>query len=143
LERANDRCLLKVGSIPVETWSVTGLKAIEALSRPFSCEVELELQHDEPLELRKLPGQTAELTVFAPSGVTRVWNGVVFEAHARGRTGWRRHLGLRLGPTLELLQHTRHSRIFQDVTAVDAVETVLKLGGIKCEKRLEGDYCAR
>jgi type VI secretion system secreted protein VgrG len=78
------------------------------------------------LDVGELLGTEATLELQLADGRLRPFHGVVMEVGALGSDGGFARYRLRLQPWLALLAHRRDSFLFQDVTALEAIEAVLR-----------------
>jgi type VI secretion system secreted protein VgrG len=115
----------------------------EALGRPFEWDLEL-LSERFDIEADRLLGQKVSLALTLPGGGKRYFHGYVTEF---GQEGWvqryhRYHAVVR--PWFWLLTRTADCRIFQDLTAPQIFEQVVKQCGFTDYRlKLSGTYAAR
>ncbi len=112
---------------PSAAWQVTRFHLREALSEPF--ELDLDLVEDGVSELRAVVGTAAAFAIARPP-LVRVVRGVVRAAEVIGTFRSRRHVRLRVVPSLWLLSQRRDVRMFQDLSALDVVREVLRDAGV-------------
>ncbi|MFZ5521929.1 MAG: type VI secretion system Vgr family protein [Pseudomonadota bacterium] len=97
----------------------------EAVNDLFDLDLQL-LSPRPDLDVSRLLGSEATLELQLADGRLRPVHGVVMEAGALGSDGGFARYRLRLQPWLALLGHRRDSFLFQNVTALEAVESVLR-----------------
>ena len=109
--------------LPSTLFRVSSLRVVEALNEPFRAEVTLAVV-DPDADLAELLGRDATLTLERGSDVRRVVGLVrhVEEAEAAGNT----EVTVVVVPALYMLSMRRNTRMFQEKTAVEILETVLK-----------------
>ena len=133
-----------------DVFGVSALSGAEAISRPFEFRVDVFAAADATVEFDRLLGQGVTVSVALPEGEKRHFNGIVRSVAKGGterttgvaRTAYR----LTLVPKLWLLTRVARSRIFQQKTVKQILETVLT--GITTQFTLQGtyeprDYCAQ
>lgn len=99
------------------------LVAEERLSRPFAYTLDCISQNGD-IELKTLMAQSAVLSVRQANGDYRKLSGLVESAALLGEDGGVFYYQLTLVPWLSMLKLGRDSRIFQDVSAVEVIESV-------------------
>ena len=133
-----------------DVFGVSALSGAEAISRPFEFRVDVFAAADATVEFDRLLGQGVTVSVALPGGEKRHFNGIV-RSVSKGaterttgvaRTAYR----LTVVPKLWLLTRVARSRIFQQKTVKQILETVLT--GITTQFSLQGtyeprDYCAQ
>jgi type VI secretion system secreted protein VgrG len=83
------------------------------------------LSADTHLELKRLLGQAAEISLLLPDGGHRLLCGLVTHAAQAGADGGFAKYVLTLEPALATLAHRRNSRVFQDKSVPEIVSGVL------------------
>lgn len=97
----------------------------EELSRPYEFAVEV-LTEDEKLDPQKVLGKNLTVQVELPDEKLRYFNGIAVEFHElQPLSGYHRFL-VKTVPWLWLLTRTADCQVFQDMTAVEIIEQVLK-----------------
>jgi type VI secretion system secreted protein VgrG len=96
----------------------------EGLSKNYCYSLDC-LSADTYLELKSLLGQPAEISLFLPDGSYRLLTGLVTAARQAGSEGGFAAYVLTIEPALATLAHRRNSRVFQDRTVPQIVETIL------------------
>jgi type VI secretion system secreted protein VgrG len=132
-------------SVPMDA-TVTEYSAHEALSEPFSLDVEF-WTADPSFEFEKLMRQPLLFEVVDEGSKSRYWHGIVGEAEfldadEEDRFRYR----VRLVPFLDALRHREGSKIFQEMTNVTVIKKVLEGAGIEADKvewKLYNDYEGR
>lgn len=99
---------------------------IEAISQPFSFEVEMAAHLDADVPFDALTGKTMSVTLAAPSGATRHFHGIVHDLEQLDDDDEFQHFTARLVPEFYLLTKTTQYRIFQHLTVPEILKTVLK-----------------
>ncbi|AOM01661.1 type VI secretion system Vgr family protein [Cobetia marina] len=95
----------------------------ERMSRPFAYTLDCISQNGD-IELKTLMAQPAALSVRQADGSYRELSGLVESAALLGEDGGVFYYQLTLVPWLSMLKLGRDSRIFQDVSAVEVIESV-------------------
>ena len=134
---------LRLGALSEGDLMVTRVTGVEALSEPFSFEVDFFTVADEPLDLEPLLAAEACLSLSRPGGAERFVNGICVRAEHVGVMAGRPRYRATIGPKLLLLDHGRGSRIFQGRSVPEIVKAVLDEGGIAHRSALGGSYPAR
>ena len=111
-----------------EPWRVRSFTAVEALSTLYECAVDL-AHESMSANPDALLGRPAVLTV-ARDSLTRRFAGVVRRVEHRGTSNTRRLARAFIVPSLWALSQRTDARVFQDVTAIDVVEAVLREAGL-------------
>lgn len=137
---------------PSATFRITGDKlpddvsprrfeAREAISEPYAVEVAF-VTKDDAFHVEDCLRTRLCFVVTAPDGEERHFDGVVDRARFVGVTSAERLFEVRLVPALAALEHRRTSRIFQDRTIVQVVQTVFTEAGFadKVEWRQTKEY---
>ena len=104
--------------------TAVALTATEALSRPFSLDLEVAAPPDAPVPFDALLGRPATVTLQMPAGV-RHFHGIVSRFSAGGSTALGRTYHLLLEPELTRLALRRDSRIFQLLSVPEILRLVL------------------
>ena len=127
----------------------TAFRGEEALSRPFSFDVEA-ISTKQTIAAKDLLGKSATVSVRRPSGDPRLFNGIVtaFSAGPILRSGYRQY-ALTLSPWLWLLDRTTDCRVFQSKSVKDIASTLFGDAGFSDYRfKLQGgtatrDYCVQ
>src|SRR5512144_734216 len=102
---------------------------IEHVSRPFQFDVTMmsEIAENNPQKVdgRKLLGTNASIAIGLKDGTKRYVHGMIRRFSEAGRDRQFVHYRAEIVPALCLLQLTSKSRIFQNVSAKEVIETVL------------------
>ena len=126
-----------------DAFILASLRGEEHLSGLFHFALELRSQQID-LDFNRIVGQHATVTVEMGDGVSRYFNGVVGRFAQAGGDARFTTYHAELHPWLWLLTMTRDSRIFQNQTAPDIIETVFNdLGYTDYRNALSGSYAAR
>jgi type VI secretion system secreted protein VgrG len=127
---------------------LTGLSGVEGISVPFRFELEL-VSEDHNIAFEKIVGRRVTISIQLPSGNNRFINGVISE-FLQGGGGVEVDKGRRLAaygallvPELWMLDVTTDSRIFQNLTAPEIIEKILKEYTISYKTDLRGQYPKR
>lgn len=126
------------------TWGVVALDAREAISEPYECRVELQ-SADLGAEPDALLGRGCAVTL-SRGAATRRFAGVVRRVEHLGTAGGQRLARAFVVPALWALSQRTDARIFQDLTAVEVVQAVLRDAGLYAglvELRLRQRYLPR
>src|SRR4030095_11573622 len=110
----------------------------EEIGRPFTYDLSL-LSKNAAIDPETLLGQPVTVAALIEGG-TRYFNGIVTHFSNVGSDGERCRYLLTLESTAGLLDRTADCRIFQDVTAVDAIKTILREHAIPFEEALNDSY---
>jgi len=123
---AQERRLLRldVGGLAPQTLLAWQVRAFEAVSADYRLEVDC-LSADGDLELKSLLGRIAEIGLLLPDGSARELSGLVESAAQTGSDGGFARYRLVIVPGLALLAHRRNSRVFQDLSVPQIVDTIL------------------
>lgn len=123
------RFTLSVGSLPSETFVVSGFTLHEQFSALFT--LELEVASASPsVEFRSILDNNATLTIWREMEVQRTVNGIVTSVE-QGDTGLHQtRYRFSLRPTLWRAGLGQNSRIFQQQGFLDMLETLLKENNI-------------
>jgi Rhs element Vgr protein len=84
------------------------------------------LSIDASIQLAPLLGKPAALEISIADGTRRRFSGLISEAAMLGSVGGLTRYRLRLAPWLWRLSQTRNSRVWQDKTVIEIVETVFQ-----------------
>ena len=130
-------------------WRVTGFEASEGLSRVYECAVDV-ANPSLAVNPDALLGRYAVLRVARPAAQRRFY-GLVRRVEHRGTVADHRLARVTMVPALWTLSQRSDARVFQDVTAVEAVEAVLREAGVyvgAVEKQLQRplpkrEYCVQ
>ncbi len=130
-------------------WRVTGFEATEGLSAVYACTIDL-ANPSLAVNPDALLGRYAVLQV-ARQAAQRRFYGLVQRVEHRGTVADRRLARVTMVPALWVLSQRSDARVFQDMTAVDVVEAVLREAGLyvgQVEKQLQRalpkrEYCVR
>jgi type VI secretion system secreted protein VgrG len=118
-------------------------QAREAVSRPYEVEVEFSTT-DPGYHVDDCLRTTALLTLVDAEAGQRVFHGTIDRASFEYWTGTHYHFKIRLRPGIAALAHREDSRIFQDVSVVDVIQTIFTEAGIdKVDVQLTGTYDPR
>ena len=107
-----------LGELLVEAWSLR-----ETLDEPWTLELST-LGLDAGLDLQALLGAKATLRLALADGSLLPRSGIVFAAASEQADGGFARYRLTLKPWTALLAHTRRSRVWQEKTTVEIVESV-------------------
>ncbi len=107
-----------LGELLVEAWSLR-----EALDEPWVLELST-LGLDAGLDLQALLGAKATLRLALADGSLLPRSGIVFAAASEQADGGFARYRLTLKPWTALLAHTRRSRVWQEKTTIEIVESV-------------------
>ncbi|WP_411703661.1 type VI secretion system tip protein VgrG [Edaphovirga cremea] len=123
------RFTLSVGSLPPETFVVSGFTLHEQFSALFT--LELDVASASPtVEFRSILDNTATLTIWRETEVQRTVNGIVTSVE-QGDTGLHQtRYRLSVRPALWRVGLGRNSRIFQQQGFLDILETLMKENNI-------------
>jgi type VI secretion system secreted protein VgrG len=116
-------------------------KAFEAISQPYSIEVELYTE-DTGFDVEQCLRKRLLLTVIDAKGGTRLFDGVVDHASFVGYIEPRLYFRMRLRPALAALGHREGSRIFQNKSIQEIAQKIFDDAGFgdKVEWDLAGTY---
>jgi type VI secretion system secreted protein VgrG len=125
-----------------DAFGVAGFTCREGISRPFEVGLDLYAPADTAVAFDQLLGQSVTLDVVLPDGSKRHLNGIARSVAQRGtehvgdvpRTYYR----MAVVPKLWLLSRQARSRIFQQKTVQEILETVLT--GLDTSFELQGTY---
>jgi type VI secretion system secreted protein VgrG len=123
--------------------AVTGFRGTEALSEPFSFELDFHRHDDEAIEIADLVGAEALLTVRAPDLPDRFVHGFLDHVELVADRPRRPSCRGRLVPQLRRLECVRGSRIFQNLSVPQIAKQVLDAGKVEQRWSIQGSYPAR
>ncbi|MEZ4447380.1 MAG: type VI secretion system tip protein TssI/VgrG [Polyangiaceae bacterium] len=137
---------MRVAELTVQstTFDVNRVAGRLSVSRPYLLAIDVTTEADPP-SITDLLGQPYELLIRDTHERSMTITGfvVAVERKARGAIG-ASHYELQLGSPVTPLQLGRDSRVFQEMTAVKAIEDVLARGGVTdVEWRVTGNYAER
>src|SRR5688572_291617 len=128
--------------LPEGSCRVTSVRIVEELNRPFVAEIQLAVD-DPELDLTALPGSDLSLLISRDPD-ERLVCGLVADVHDSHFEREGRPARLLLMPALALLELRRNTRMFQEKTVPEILETVLgeSLGayGRACRLELQETY---
>ena len=106
---------------------------IESVSNLFRCDVFL--QTSKQIDIEKVVNSTATVSLFIDQNTTRYFSGIVEEASFENLpstivTKSENILYIKIVPTLALLTYSKKYRSFQELSAKDIIQNVLKENGI-------------
>jgi type VI secretion system secreted protein VgrG len=106
---------------------VVSLRGSERMSRAFSFDVVAATRDLDPASVEPaILHQPATLSMLVPHAAPRLWRGVVAAIQSEGAFLHDRYaLRITIVPRLWLLKKRRTSRIFQELTVIDVIKTVL------------------
>ncbi len=122
---------------------MTRFVGTEALSEPYLFEVDFFPVSGEPLDLEKVIGTEACLTVQRMDGAERAFHGIVSAARFLGRKKGRWQYRVNISPRLFLLGIASRSRTFLDLSVPEIVKQVLDAGRVKERWEVRGSYPTR
>jgi type VI secretion system secreted protein VgrG len=111
----------------------------EQLGRPFTYEVEL-LSDDDSIDLSELLGQPATVVLERTDGSIREFNGFVTEFSLIGQHGNFARYRAVMHPWLWFLGQRRNSRIFQEKTVPEIVQSLFREHGFSDFEAALGEY---
>ncbi len=123
----------------------------ESLSRCYRYTLDC-LSADVHIELKDLQGQPIEIALLLPAGGERLLTGLVTRSEALGADGGFARYRLTIEPALATLTYRRNSRVFQDKSVIEIVQTILDehlavnpvfVASFKHESHLTRSYPAR
>lgn len=121
----------------------TEAAGVEGVSRLFEFTISA-LSNEATIAPKDLLGKNVTLFMARPGGILRIVNGIVVSLSGREVTRSNYRLfTLVVAPTLWLLDRTSDYKVFQEKTAVDIVEELLRDGGVIFENRLKASYDKR
>jgi len=125
--------------------AVIEFESTEGLSRLYAINVQLAAPEDADIDEKALLGKDACLTVRHGEGPVRYLHGMVarVEHWSEGHGPQRNRLHVTVVPRLWALQHTRHSRIFQEMTALEIVHKLLDEAKVEHRLSLTARYAKR
>ena len=133
----------EVGSYGPADLVVVEFKSEETLSRPFEVEVFFVLQKGVEFDEASVLGKEALLTVQLGDGTGRFFHGIIANvSHWQVGPGRARYRA-KVVPRLWRLSQVQRSRIFQEMSAPDIVQKVLKEHDVKFKTAFSGSYLPR
>ncbi|AYH02689.1 type VI secretion system tip protein VgrG [Pectobacterium parmentieri] len=126
------RFTLNVGNLPPETFTVVGFTLSEQFSLPFVLNLEAVSTHSS-VAFGTVLDSTATLTIRQDTEVLRTVNGIVSEMEQGDAGLHQTRYRITIHPALWRAGLVRHSRIFQQQSVQEILETLLK-------KHLISDY---
>ena len=125
-----------LGELLVEAWSLR-----ESLDAPWTLELSA-LGLDARLDLQSMLGARATLQMALAGGSLQPRSGIVFAAAAEEADGGFARYRLTLRPWTALLAHTRQSRVWQEKTTIEIVESVFACYAARAQWRWADDAAA-
>lgn len=125
-----------LGELLVEAWSLR-----EALDEPWTLELSA-LGLDAGLDLQALLGAKATLQIALAGGSLLPRSGIVFAAASEEADGGFARYRLTLKPWTALLAHTRQSRVWQEKTTIEIVESVFARYAARAQWRWADDVAS-
>lgn len=122
---------LQGDKLPADAFTAR-FEAVEKVSTPYEITVEFHTQ-DTSFHVDDLLRSHACLVVVSAAGDVRYFDGVVDTAEFVHVTGPLLHFAIRLRPALSALEHREGSRIFQDQSIVQIVQTIFTDAGFADE----------
>ena len=137
------RFLFAAGSVGTDAFRVAKVIGSEAISEPFTFEIDAVVVSADGAAIREVLGARGRLGFQAPQG--RQIGGIVtrIEALAMVDGPELQLYRFRLAPTLWLLSRRKTSRIFQDMSVPEIVRAVLSCVRIQQDWQTEGSYPKR
>lgn len=134
----------QVAGRDLDEFLVVRYRGSEGLSQLFKFEIDLVAQA-EGIMLEAIVGKPAVLSINTAEG-ERWFHGLVGRMELTNETVGQTYFRVELVPTLWLLTHRYHCRIFQNKTVKDIINDVLTKGGIATDRfkfALKGSYSPR
>lgn len=134
--------------------TVVGVEATEELNCPYRVVLDLVAQ-DESTDVGELLGRNARFSISRREAAEdRVFQGIVSRVVIHDNAETRQTASIEIVPALSALAHTQNTRIFQDLTALEIVTTVLAEGlgaydrrvdttGVDPSRLTKRDYCVQ
>ena len=121
----------------------TEATGVEGISRLFEFTISA-LSNEAVIAPEDILGKNVTLSMARPGGFLRIVNGIVVSLSGGEVTRSNYRLfTMVVAPTLWLLDRTSDYKVFQEKTAVDIVEELLRDGGVVFENRLKATYDKR
>lgn len=125
LEASGLRFTLTVGELPAETFVVAGFTLHEQFSSPFTLELEVACAKSS-VAFRSLLDKTATLTIWRDTEVQRIVNGIVTSVEQGDAGLHQTRYRFSIRPSLWRAGLGHFSRIFQQQSFLEILETLLK-----------------
>lgn len=136
-------CLLSISTpLGKDVLLLDGLGGREAISAPFRFDLRMR-SSNAALDAQALVGKSATVTIQVPSGPKRYLHGIVTRFAQIGADAQHGFYTAELAPRLWLLGLGSDRAIYQNLSALDIVEQVLKKFGVAVESRVKGRYAVR
>lgn len=121
----------------------TGVTGVERISALFEFKISV-LSSKETIKPGDLLGQEVTLSMAKPGGDRRIVHGIVtaFAGGATTRSGYRIH-DLIVAPKLWVLTRVSDYKVFQKMTAIDIIESILGDHSVAFKKSLQSDCAER
>jgi type VI secretion system secreted protein VgrG len=117
-----------------------GLNGHESISRPFTFHLDL-LSENPSISYDQIVGQRVAISIDAPGGGQRHWNGFVSRFVQAGSDYQFTHYRAEIVPWLWFLTRTADCRIFQNMTIPDIITKIFKdLGFSDFKNLLQGNF---
>jgi type VI secretion system secreted protein VgrG len=112
------------GAGPISELMVERFGLVDGISQPYQLQLHTLSLHNR-IRVHSLLGQRITLQTTLADGSHSHRSGLVFEARNAGSDGGLVRYQLLVQPWIALLEHTRHSRVWQDKTIVQILDDVL------------------
>jgi len=119
-----------------------GLSGREAISAPFHFDLRMR-SSNLALDAQAIVGKSATVTLQVPSGPKRYIHGIVTRFAQVGTDAQHGFYTAELAPRLWLLGLGSDRAIYQNLSALDIIEQVLRKFGVAIELRVKGSYAVR
>jgi len=125
--------------------AVVEFESTEGISRLYALDLQLASPENAEIDERALLGKNACLTLRDGQSPVRYLHGMVarVEHWSEGQGPERNRLHVTVVPRLWALQHTRHSRIFQEMTAPEIIHQMLDEAKVEHRLSLNANYARR
>ena len=129
LPTKQDNCYVQIHCQAIEEAVVMRSNVIESVSCLF--EIEVFLQTQKSVDVSKLINEPATVAVVIEEQLTRYFSGIIINASFENipstiQTQNNNILCLKIGPTLERAKYTEKHRTFQNQSAIEIIQQVLK-----------------
>ncbi|MGA7816370.1 MAG: type VI secretion system tip protein VgrG, partial [Caballeronia sp.] len=136
-------CLLSVSTpFGADVLLLEGFGGREAMSEPFRFHLRMRSSNT-GLDPQTIVGKSVTVTLQAPLGPSRFFNGIVLRFAQVGANAQGGFYSAELAPRLSLLALGSNRAIYQNQSALDIVEQLLSNAGVAVELRVTGTYAVR
>ncbi|EMF4710300.1 type VI secretion system Vgr family protein [Providencia stuartii] len=123
----------QIGDLPVETFQVTQFDLHEGLSELFTLNIQAVSSQSE-IDFQDVLGMASSITIMREGIVTRCVQGILASAEQGNTDGVKTWYQFVIRPEMWIMTLKQDSRIFQDTTVPNILETLLNESHVKHDK---------